>query len=167
VKNVAYKNNIMAKPYQIPDEYQIVVSEPNGWIAYLTKHSKNTNTREINQLVINFARKGVPFSHAKMVYESLGMPQKKLCDMIGITDRTFQRNIKENKMLNIIQSEKVLEAGILFHKGLSIFGSREKFIKWLNTPSPVLSTDPISYIDTNVGIQLVISELNRIEHGIY
>jgi putative toxin-antitoxin system antitoxin component (TIGR02293 family) len=155
----------MAKTYPIHDDYKNVVSEPNGWVTYLSNYSGTH--RDINQVVIEFSRRGVPFSHAKMVYESLGMQQKKMCDMIGITDRTFQRNIKENKMLNIIQSEKVLEAGILLHKGLSVFGNKEKFVKWLNTPSPVLSASPICYIDTHVGIQLVINELHRLEHGIY
>jgi putative toxin-antitoxin system antitoxin component (TIGR02293 family) len=79
----------------------------------------------------------------------------------------MQRNIKEKKMLNINQSEKVLEAGRLLHRGLQVFGDQQTFLLWLNTDHPVFSGKPIDYIDTNAGIHLIIDELKRIEHSIY
>ena len=51
--------------------------------------------------------------------------------------------------------------------GLDVFSSIEKFKLWLNTPSYALGKlKPIELLKDSYGKEMVISELNRINHGI-
>lgn len=52
--------------------------------------------------------------------------------------------------------------------GLDVFGNIEKLKLWLNTPSYALGNlKPIELLKDSYGKEMVISELNRINHGIF
>lgn len=55
----------------------------------------------------------------------------------------------------------------LYDKGTEVFGSLEKFTKWLLKDSKALENKkPIDVIKTENGFKLVIAELIRIEHTV-
>lgn len=63
-------------------------------------------------------------------------------------------------------SERALYIAKLFKQGIDLFGSQEKFHRWLNSENSVMSGEkPVSYLDTYTGIQLIVDELNAIEYG--
>lgn len=63
-------------------------------------------------------------------------------------------------------SDKDILIDKLFKQGTAIFGSQEKFNDWMNSKNAVLDNEkPASYFDTLSGIQLLLDELNAIEHG--
>ena len=51
-------------------------------------------------------------------------------------------------------------------KGSDVFGSTEKFVKWLNSYNFAINCKPINIWKDKEGLQIIHDELNRIEHGI-
>ena len=87
--------------------------------------------------------------------------------MIHISERTLQRN-SPDKLIDTTTSERLIELTRLFHKGISVFNDKGKFITWLNRPNKSLDNQlPIELIETNLGIDLVLDELLKIEHGVF
>ena len=65
------------------------------------------------------------------------------------------------------KSERILQIEILYSKGEVVFGDRENFTKWLETNNLALGDIlPLDLLKTSFGIQLLIDELIRIEHGV-
>jgi len=55
----------------------------------------------------------------------------------------------------------------LLEKGAEVFGNEPKFDLWLNTENLALGNiKPKSLFDSTFGINLLIDELTRIEHGV-
>jgi len=65
--------------------------------------------------------------------------------------------------LDIKNQQRLLE-----FRGIQAFGTKDNFHKWLNIPSMALGdTVPAKLIETEEGLQQVLDELVRIEHGVY
>lgn len=159
----------MPEPYKTSEseEWLNIVEEPEGWVGYLQKNPLVVDSNDLSYFIMSVSKKGIPYIQAKTILGSFKLGIKEISNIIGISDRTLQRNIKDKKMLNINQSEKILEAGVLLHKGTKVFGNKDKFLKWMYSENPSFDGRPIEYIETNTGIHLIIEALNRIEHGIY
>lgn len=54
----------------------------------------------------------------------------------------------------------------LFDKGIETLGSLDEFKAWLQRHSVCLNATPIDLLDTVTGINIVMSELLRIDYGI-
>jgi putative toxin-antitoxin system antitoxin component (TIGR02293 family) len=86
---------------------------------------------------------------------------------LQLSERTIQRNQKENKTFQPIQSERIVEVSMLYKYGVEVFGNKDNFDTWLNTKSIALGGRiPKDLLDTKFGISMVKDELGRIEHGI-
>ena len=87
-------------------------------------------------------------------------------DLLDISYKTVSRYQKEDKKFSALQSEYILKTIVLFHKGDKVFGNTDSFTKWLDKPSYGLGNlVPRAVITTVTGINFVMDELNRIEHG--
>jgi len=65
--------------------------------------------------------------------------------------------------MEIKNQQKLLE-----FRGIQAFEKKENFHKWLNMPSNALGDKvPAKLIETEEGLQQVLDELIRIEHGVY
>ena len=52
-------------------------------------------------------------------------------------------------------------------RGEEIFGNREQFNAWLKEPNRALADKkPMDLLVSNFGIDMILDELGRIEHGI-
>jgi len=55
----------------------------------------------------------------------------------------------------------------LILKGIQVFGSKEKFMNWIDTENKALSgVTPDSLLDTSIGISIVYDLLLKIEKGV-
>ncbi|MFN6064781.1 MAG: antitoxin Xre/MbcA/ParS toxin-binding domain-containing protein, partial [Bacteroidota bacterium] len=67
-----------------------------------------------------------------------------------------------------IHSEKIIEIAEVTKVGLDVFGNVEKLNLWLNTPSFALGKlKPIELLKDSYGKEMVISELHRMNYGIF
>lgn len=81
-------------------------------------------------------------------------------DFMATKTPTFFRTYKE---INTKQTQ-------IYKRGLDVFGSKDKFISWLNTKSFALGRlRPVDLYNTGVDEDLDIldAELTKIEHGIF
>jgi len=57
---------------------------------------------------------------------------------------------------------------LLEFRGIQAFENKDNFHKWLNIPSMALGDKvPVKLIETEEGLQQVLDEIIRIEHGVY
>ncbi len=88
--------------------------------------------------------------------------------LADISTKTLERHLQSGKKFQGLQSDRLLELAELYAEGLEVFGSKDKFLKWLNSEIPALgNTFPKEWLDTHLGITLVSDELGRIKHGIF
>lgn len=87
-------------------------------------------------------------------------------DLLDVSYKTVTRYQKEDKKFSPLQSEYILKTIVLFHKGVKVFGNTDSFNRWLDKPAYGLGhLVPRNVITTVTGINFVMDELNRIEHG--
>ena len=117
--------------------------------------------------IIDNSRKGLTYKEFEKVKNRLNLTNNDWCSILNISERTLQRYSKDKKSFDSLQSEKIYEIAMLFDYGVTVFGSEEKFLLWLDYQSiPLGKVKPKSLFDTGFGIDLVKTELSKIEHGI-
>lgn len=118
---------------------------------------------------ISVSRAGMEYSKYKKIMDRLEFFH--LSDWaryLHINKRTLERYKKEKKKLDAPKSERVLQIGLVYIRGVEVFGNKVKFLSWLNNSNMALGNNkPKDLLDTNFGMGLVKDELTRIEHGIF
>ena len=99
---------------------------------------------------------------------SMGIEQKFLAEKVfDITPNTLRAYRQEkSKELSPRLKEIALSIQVLYEKGKEIFLTNESFNRWLDQAQIGLEgRKPIDMVNTLAGINMVIEELLRIEHG--
>lgn len=96
-----------------------------------------------------------------------GLGWEELANYLQISLRTIQR-----KSLSFIFpqtiSERMLGIADVFAKGYEVFEDPGQFHGWLEAPNAVFEDEkPKSLLNSYYGIDLLLTELGRIEHGIF
>jgi putative toxin-antitoxin system antitoxin component (TIGR02293 family) len=103
----------------------------------------------------------------KKTSESLWIAGLTLAVLIGMSESTYQRRKKENK-LTPSESDSVYRYAALLERTKTVFGNDEKARTWLNSPIRALGNHiPLEYARTEPGVNLVMQILGRLEHGSY
>ena len=93
-----------------------------------------------------------------------------LLEMAAIThtsDRTLRR-YKPQQKLSQEQSERMIELAKVYSRGEEVFGSMDAFRQWMDTVLlPFGNKRPKEFLDTSIGINMIMDEIGRIEHGIF
>lgn len=116
--------------------------------------------------LIKLSRKGLSLKNLFSILEYTSLTVKDLAKIIPLSERQLQRYSKD-QILRTDISVQLLQISELYSRGYEVFGSREKFRKWMEHSNIALSSiKPIELLDTSFGIQLILDEIGRIEHGI-
>ena len=116
----------------------------------------------------NRVREGVSFNYFSSLASQIQLGLQEWADYLHISERTMQRYKKEGKTFDPIYSEKIIIIELLYKKGVDVFGIDENFYTWMDTKSIALGgVKPKDLLDTSFGINMVYTELGRIEHGIF
>lgn len=170
-------------------EEQLAVNEP--MVAYTSLRpspltlplAENTVKRPVALLGLSFTK---PYNEVENEYDFIdwirvGLPKKALDNLMSITgftnseiaqiihtsDRTLRRYTAKQK-LDAEQSERVIELAKLYSRGEEIFGSMDKFKAWMGTEVTALGIKkPKTFLDTSLGIEMLMDELGRIEQGVF
>lgn len=143
--------------------------------ALYQTHSKGDNlVREVvesykspsDQVILS--RKGVTPLLFTGITDAFNLSNKELATLLDISARSIDRYLKAGKVVRGLVAQRLITLSELYVDGLNTFGSREKFLKWLDSSLPALGqTTPKSFLDTQSGIDLIIQELGKIRHGIF
>ncbi len=147
-------------------EYGKVVS--NRAIAFLGMEGKKDFSAITNFIdFISVIRKGVSKKAMDRLMEITGITPKEMAFIIRVSDRTLRR-YKSQTLLNPEQSERVVELARLYSRGEQVFGNLESFKEWMNSTVMALGNKkPKEFLDTSLGINILMDELGKIEHGIF
>ena len=89
-----------------------------------------------------------------------------MASIVHTSDRTLRRYTSQQN-LSQEQSERVVEMARLYSRGEEVFGTLDKFRQWKDaTLLPFGNKKPKAFLDTSLGIGMIMDELGRIEHGI-
>lgn len=101
------------------------------------------------------------------IADKVPFTQKEWSDILHISERTLQRYAKDNSVFNFNVLDRILQVDKVMKRGVEVFGSMDKFISWLRINPPALEGRISIYsLATFEGINLILTQLVRIEHGI-
>jgi len=120
-------------------------------------------------LVVHTIHRGIPYTLFQHIKELTPFSDKDWAEFLNLSMKSLQR-YKTEKAYHFkpIHSEKIIELTEVTLAGMEIFDSSEQFYLWLNTPSHTLGNmRPIELLKDSYGKEMVLSELNRIDQGIF
>lgn len=116
--------------------------------------------------MVQRAHHGVPASCFFDILSFSGLTREELSGFLDLSFKTIQRYQKDGKRLNALNSEQLLKMITVYQKAEEIFGDLQSFNRWLRKPAIGLGNkEPLKYLQTPGGIDLIMDELRRIEHG--
>ena len=103
----------------------------------------------------------------KKIADKVPFTLQEWSQILHISERTLQRYAKANSNFPFSVADRILQIDKVIKRGIEVFGSIDKFIKWLRLNPPALegriSIDSLRSIE---GINLVLAQITRIEHGV-
>ena len=116
--------------------------------------------------LIELSSKGVTKEALLRLASYLRLSTSQMAQLLPVTDRTIQRRMRTQRF-NRIVSEQILQIAELAARGTEIFGDKDRFLSWMKSPSVALGNrTPMSLLNSRFGMQMVLDELGRIEHGV-
>lgn len=113
-------------------------------------------------------RSGLPCSTVTTLADKMDVPQKDVAAWLHTTTRTIQRSIEANTPLGLDLSDRVAQLIRVYRRCRDVFRDDKKVSVWLKSPNYALgNVSPVSLLDTIPGMEIVLDELGRIEHGVF
>ena len=116
---------------------------------------------------IAMIRKGLTRKSLDHFMNATGLTADEMAAIMHTSTRTLRRYTAET-ILNPDQSERVIELARLYSRGEEVFGNLNLFKDWMNATILSLGNKkPKEFLDTSIGINILMDELGKIEHGIF
>ena len=158
------------------DEQNILLNEVNeplsiyaSKVGYVSHKISFADFFRDKMLIVQAIRKGLPYRIFNQIKSFTPFSDSDWAAYLDLSTKTLQRYRDEvDFYFKPIHSEKIIELAEVTNFGMEVFGSSEKFYSWLNSPSYALNgLKPSELIKDSYGKEMVMAELNRIEHGIF
>ncbi len=113
------------------------------------------------------AIKNFTYNEFKKIADKTPFTLTEWSSILHVSERTLQRYAKNNGSFAPINAERALQINHLIAEGKKTFGTIEMFYNWLKR-KPLMLEGPLSFesLTTTYGIQLVLTQLGRIQYGI-
>lgn len=159
------KNNKKQAIYTSKEEQPLLVANEAA-PAYYTPEAVVFSPRSAHNL-IQQSRHGLPVFKVEAYMDKYGLSLKEIAAILNLSERTLQR-YESSDVLSKESSDRALHLQRLYERGEDVFGSLEKFKRWMKSPVFIFNNEkPITYLDTIFGFELIEQELGRIVHGIF
>jgi putative toxin-antitoxin system antitoxin component (TIGR02293 family) len=119
--------------------------------------------------LIETIRKGLPTQALERLAKALRVKVLDLEHILPVSRRTLQRYEQQNvECLPKELSDHMLQVAKVYTRAVAVFEDEERALEWLQAPIVALGGRiPISLLDTSTGVDLVLTELGRIEYGVF
>lgn len=108
------------------------------------------------------------YKKLKKITDLVPFTQVEWAQMLHLSERTLQRYAKNNSSFEGIYTDRILLLQEMINLGLETFTDADAFYAWLKKDKPVMGHMlNFSSLYTDRGIQEVIDQLTRIQHGVY
>jgi putative toxin-antitoxin system antitoxin component (TIGR02293 family) len=141
------------------------------------KLSKYSHTEKISKVHEPFKGYALPqfmpivkdfnYKEFKKIADKVPFTQKEWSDILHISKRTLQRYAKDKGVFSFSVVDRILQIDKVIKRGVEVFGNMDKFIGWLrDNPFMLEGRLSLHSLATIEGINKVLTQLGRIEHGI-
>ena len=113
-------------------------------------------------------RRGLPGITVSTLAGRIDVPQKMVVYWLHTTTRTIQRTIEAKTLLAPDLSDRMAQIIRVYQRCQEVFKDDKKVSTWLKSPNYALgNVSPVDLLDTIPGMEMVLNELGRIEHGVF
>jgi putative toxin-antitoxin system antitoxin component (TIGR02293 family) len=111
--------------------------------------------------------KDFTYSEFKKIAYKIPFTQSEWAAILHISERTLQRYAKNNGVFAPINAERAQQIAHVVAEGKRTFGKPEMFYQWIKS-NPFMLEGSLSFesLTTAYGIQMILTQLARIQHGI-
>jgi putative toxin-antitoxin system antitoxin component (TIGR02293 family) len=135
------------------DEQLSMVNEPNVFYGNLRTTS---------------ALKEFTYNDFKKIADKIPFTLAEWATILHVSERTLQRYAKNNTSFAPINSERIALIEKVLQEAKTTFGNTNKFYDWISRNPYMLEGNlSIHSLSTFEGIQNVLTQLGRIQHGIF
>jgi putative toxin-antitoxin system antitoxin component (TIGR02293 family) len=107
------------------------------------------------------------FNEFKKIADKSPFTQAEWASILHVSERTLQRYAKNNGSFAPINAERALQIDKVLKEGKITFGKVENFYNWLKRNPYMLEGNlSVNSLTSYEGIQKVLTQLGRIQHGI-
>ncbi|MDH3974276.1 MAG: DUF2384 domain-containing protein [Deltaproteobacteria bacterium] len=126
-------------------------------------HKKIENRLDL----VNLVDEGISKASLLHLARYLHFSTKQMAEVLPVTERTIQRYDNEKQFAPVV-SDHILQIAEVSAKGTAVFQDKIKFLLWMNNPcTSFANKTPKSLLKSKFGIDMILDELGRIEHGIF
>jgi len=141
-----------SKKYKNTDTESQSLAEPDA-VYELQKPSKIINDLNFNDF--------------QKISAKVDLTQKEWAEILHLSERTLQRYARDNSSFNSNVVDRLIQIKKVIQRGHEVFGSYERFNLWLRgNPYMLEGQLSIHSLASIEGINNVLTQLGRIEHGI-
>ena len=117
--------------------------------------------------LINAMRTGTPARNIPGIAATLGVTQDRLFELLRLPRSTMKGRISNNGVLSATEQDRIYRAEKVLARTVEVLEDDEAATKWINQANRSLGGEvPLALLDTEVGYELVLDTLGRIEYGI-
>ena len=111
--------------------------------------------------------KDFTYSEFKKIADKAPFTQAEWASILHLSERTLQRYAKSNGTFAPMNAERAMQIAKVLEQGKITFGKVENFYSWLKG-NPYMLEGILSFesLTSAEGIQMVLTQLGRIQHGI-
>lgn len=119
-------------------------------------------------LLVHSIREGIPFHLFELMKKAMPFTSEEWAVFLSISLKSLQRYQASGQRFKPAHSEKIFELAEVTEAGLQVFDDLNAFQHWLRTPTLALNgMKPFDLLRDSYGKDLVLAELQRIDHGIF
>jgi len=157
--NTTKVEQVPSKPYVVPEHDASAFMLHDFFVPYET-YFKSPLAK------LGAIKQGLQSAAITDLIRVTGATQIDVAKWLDITEPTLRKHIQGSRDLNRGLSEHIIQLFELFNKGLDTFGSLDEFKSWLKHYNPGIDAVPFDLLDTITGINIVITQLIRIDYGV-
>ena len=111
---------------------------------------------------------GLPAASAFAFKEALGLTNRELASVLGVSLRTLARIDHTKSRLDLVSGDRLVRSARLFAIANDVLEEAEAAARWLKSPQRALGgAVPLVLAYTDIGSRIVEALLGRMEHGVY
>lgn len=147
------------KSYKVYDDHSNPSTVADMLVPYQTYFDSPVNRLQV-------IKGGLSSKSLDDLLQISGSTRSDMAKNLDLTEPTLRKHLGNSKELSTSLSEHVLFLLELYDKGIDTFGSVDEFKNWLPQHNIGIDAKPNDLLDSITGINIVMNELNRIDHGI-
>ncbi|MBV9388263.1 MAG: DUF2384 domain-containing protein [Chroococcidiopsidaceae cyanobacterium CP_BM_ER_R8_30] len=118
--------------------------------------------------VIHVVRKGLSTKSAVELSRRFEIQESQMSQILGLSSRTFSRNKMNQTILDAAKSDRLFRLAKVLARATDVLEDEATARDWLNLPNRALgNARPLDLLDTDAGVEQVLTILGRIEYGVY